>query len=240
MKLVTYSRGEGSRTAALVHGNSMSHDIWREFADILIRDHDLSLVLVDLRGHGRSPRAKSYAIKEFAQDLVDTLPTDLDFLIGHSLGGVVSALAAPSLRPRHYIGLDPAFDITLAKGLVLLLVGPHQSRLPGWFLGLLGQPPAGAPPDTMERFRASWRNWDSGMMWHFTRESRPLIPAGPPAVPSTLVLADKSFVVSKAMARSLEAAGWDVRVKPGAVHDLQVQDPEGLAALLADVLLKRE
>ena len=66
--------------------------------------------------------------------------------------------------------------------------------------------------------------------------SKGLFPPGPPAVPATLVLAERSIAVSRKRARALQAAGRDVRVKFGAVHDLHVQDPPGLIAMLDDVL----
>jgi hypothetical protein len=40
----------------------------------------------------------------------------------------------------------------------------------------------------------------------------------------------------RATAHALREFGWDVRVKPGAVHDLHVQDPEGAVDVLSDVL----
>jgi hypothetical protein len=42
--------------------------------------------------------------------------------------------------------------------------------------------------------------------------------------------------VPTAMRAELTAAGWDVRVKPGGVHELHVQDPVGVIAMLDDVL----
>jgi pimeloyl-ACP methyl ester carboxylesterase len=52
MKLSTRTVGSGSRTAALVHGASMSGDAWREFIPFLL-EHDLTLIVVDLRGRAR-------------------------------------------------------------------------------------------------------------------------------------------------------------------------------------------
>jgi len=43
-------------------------------------------------------------------------------------------------------------------------------------------------------------------------------------------------VVGEQMARDLRALGWDVRVKPGAVHDMHLQDPAGVVAMLDDIL----
>jgi pimeloyl-ACP methyl ester carboxylesterase len=215
----------------------MAGDVWRDFAQILIEDYDLSVILVDLRGHGQSPRGERYLVADFAADLVDTLPTGLDFLVGQSLGGVSSAWASAALLPRRYIGLDPAFTAGIFTALLLRLAGRIQTRLPDGILRKLGMPPKGSAPDTLERVHAMWAEWDSSMMGPLvTSGRRTPFPVGPPAVPSTLVLADKSLFVRPKMATELTALGWDIRVKPGGEHDLHLQDPRGVIALLDDVL----
>lgn len=237
MKLSTRRLGGGRRTAALVHGASMGTDVWRDFAQILVDDYDLSIILVDLRGHGESPRGPSYRIDDFAGDLVDTLPTGLDFLMGQSLGALSSAWAAPALKPGRYIGLDPPFTASRATELLLRVVAPRQMRLPNAVLSRLGMPPKGAAPDTMQRVRAMWSKWDRSMMGQLATSARQKpFPVEPPVVPSTIVLADPSRFVPPERAEELRTLGWDVRVKPGGEHDLHLQDPRGVITLLDDVL----
>ena len=237
MKLETWTVGNGPRTAALAHGASMGGAVWRDFARILVEEHDLTVILFDQRGHGRSPRAGSYRVSDFADDLVETLPKGLDFYIGQSLGGLVGAWASARLQPKRYIGLDPAFAVSAFSAFMLSKMGPLQPRMSDRLLRALGTPVRGSPPDTLQRFRAMWKDWDTSMMSQLvpSGRSRPF-PVAPPAVPSTLVIADKSFCVSGKMAAGLRAAGWDVRVKPGAEHDLHLQDPRGVIAMLDDVL----
>lgn len=238
MKLATRRLGNGPRVAALVHGASASSLHWRDFANILIEQYDISVILVDLRGHGASPWVEHYVMEDFADDLVETLPMGLDFLIGQSLGGISSAEASARLAPKRYIGIDPAFRITPAKGVQLRILGPLAPHLPDNVLSMLGSPPKGAAPDTLSLVREGWKTWDPSMMADLqkTVPHRPFV-VGPPPVPSTVVLADPSFAVPPKMAADLRAAGWDVRVKPGGVHELHLQDPRGLAALLDDVLV---
>lgn len=236
MKLFTRTVGSGSRSAALVHGASMSGDAWREFIPWLL-DYDLTLTVVDLRGHGDSPRASSYRIDEFVDDLVDTLPEGLDLLIGQSLGGLTAAWAAPRLKPKQFIGIDPAFSLDRRQLILLRVLGPIQPKLPDVVLRRFGMPPTGSPPDMMARIRAMWAKWDTATVRDVVSSAtaRPF-PAGPPEVPSTIVLADPSFATPPPFARALREQGWDVRVVPGGGHDLHQEDPQGLATVLDDVL----
>ncbi len=240
MKLKTWTVGNGPRTAALVHGASKAADVWRDFARILVDEYDMTVMLLDLRGHGNSPRASSYEIDDFGNDLVESLPAGLDFLIGQSLGGIAGAKACPKLRPKHFIGLDPGFTLPASLAFMMRtmsLLGPFKSRFAEWTLSLPGAIPEGSAPDALERVRAMTRAWDIDMIGPFLRSARhQWFRVAPPVVPSTLLLAENSVTVPRRMAAELSAAGWDVRVKPGAVHDLHLQDPRGAIALLDDVL----
>jgi pimeloyl-ACP methyl ester carboxylesterase len=237
MKLVIRTVGTGSRTAALVHGAMMSGEVWRDMAAELIDRYDLTLLLVDLRGNGDSPRSVHYAAADFAADLVENLPPDLDLLIGQSLGGLASAMASAAVRPKRFIGLDPAFAVTGRMAFMLRNIGPYLPRFPDWLLHAVDIPTPGSAPDTLARLRAMWAKWDSTMMHPLADSTKrdPYVVA-PPAVPSTLLLAESSFAVPPDTSDALRELGWDVRVKPGAVHDLHVQDPRGVVDLLADVL----
>jgi len=235
MQLHTRTVGTGSRTAALVHGASMSGDAWSGLTPYLL-EHDLTVILVDQRGHGDSPRADSYRVDEFAQDLVDTLPQGLDYLFGQSLGGLTAAWASAELKPKRYIGVDPALRLKPFQSWLIPTIGPYQKRLPDAVLRALGVG-KNQPPGALEAIHAQWDKWDERCLRDIksSYDARPF-PAGPPAVPSTIVLAGPSFAVTPAFADELRAYGWDVRVMPGAGHDLHIEDPAGLAAILEDVL----
>jgi pimeloyl-ACP methyl ester carboxylesterase len=237
VKLVTRTVGSGSRTAALVHGASMSSDIWRDMGAELLKRYDLTLLLIDQRGHGDSPRSDSYRLPDFADDLAENLPQGLDLLIGQSLGGLSGALAASRVKPKRFIGLDPALAVGGMSAWMLRNIGPFQTRFPDWLLHAMGVPAKGSAPDTFERIRAMWSKWDPSMMHKIadSNKAEPFVVA-PPAVPSTLLLAEKSFAVPPRVADQLRELGWDVRVKPGAIHDLHIQDPKGVVDMLDDVL----
>jgi pimeloyl-ACP methyl ester carboxylesterase len=239
MKLKTWTIGKGPRTAALVHGATKSADVWRDVARILVDRYDLTVLLLDQRGHGRSPRASSYRVADFTADLVETLPTGLDFLFGASLGGVAGAWASATLKPKRYVGIDPAFSLPASAGFssgVLGLLGPLERPVVRGLFRLAG-PQLGAAADTHDRVVAMFDDWDASMMSQLVRSARRRpFPIAAPVVASTVLLADNSVVVTAPMARDLAALGWDVRIKPGAVHDMQLQDPPGMVAMLDDIL----
>ena len=96
-----------TRNALLVHGLSSDSESWWRVAAALEKD-GWDVATVDLRGHGFGARAESYALTDYARDLDD----GWDLVIGHSLGGAVSVLAAQ--RPRFtkaLVLLDPVLDV---------------------------------------------------------------------------------------------------------------------------------
>lgn len=238
MQLTTTTLGSGSRSAALVHGMSASSLHWSDVARLLVDEHDCTVTLVDLRGHGDSPRADRYAVDDFSDDLADTLPQGLDYLMGQSLGGRAVMTAAERLQPKRLIALDPGLRATKAFAIFVKHFNWVGNVLPDAALrrGLLGKSWTCDADDALARVKAGRKKWDpevrKGVL--ATAMEQPWVVA-PPAVPSTIVMPEKSIVVPPALADELRAAGWDVRVKPGATHEIHVQDPAGLLVLLADL-----
>lgn len=104
MRLAFESWGEEGRPlAVLVHGVTASSRTWWRVGP-WFAGAGWRVVAVDLRGHGKSPRAtQGLGLEDLASDLHETLPTLLkpkervDVLLGHSLG----ALAALELCQEH-------------------------------------------------------------------------------------------------------------------------------------------
>jgi len=86
----------------LIHGLGSSGDDWAFQRDAFAREH--SVILVDLRGSGRSSKPRGpYAIAQFAADLwalLDLLEVDTTHILGFSLGGSV-ALEMALAQPRR-------------------------------------------------------------------------------------------------------------------------------------------
>lgn len=107
-KLHSLTRGAGSPPFVLIHGWTCDHDSMSPIANAF-PDH--ACHLVDLLGHGRSPKTGDYAIESQARAALATAPEAKAIWIGHSMGGQVAlaaAVAAPA-RVGGVILLDPAF-----------------------------------------------------------------------------------------------------------------------------------
>jgi pimeloyl-ACP methyl ester carboxylesterase len=124
--------GAGDPVCVLLHGITLDRHDLRPLADALARNH--TVVGVDLRGHGASPRGAGLEIEDLASD-VCMLADDLDLrgavLVGHSLGGNV-AVAAGARAPARFGALVVLDSTPVAtpealawlEGLVESLDGP--------------------------------------------------------------------------------------------------------------------
>lgn len=106
----------GAPRALLVHGlGSNGALMWRY--GVALADAGWRADAVDLRGHGTAPRALDYTLAAYAADLTVAGPAGggpWDLVVGHSLGGaasVLAAAAAPSWT-RRLVLIDPAIALT--------------------------------------------------------------------------------------------------------------------------------
>jgi pimeloyl-ACP methyl ester carboxylesterase len=237
MRLHVETHGTGPTRVALVHGILGSALVWQD----LVAHADptrYTFLVPDLRGHGRSERAQSYRLEDFAADLVEALPAGLDALVGHSLGGRVAFDAAARLRPARAVYLDPGFRLGAPgsgaggrlfwnlPGLQQLLVRAYDRTDPRW------------GPANVALAEESHRMWDRSMLRDVLREtaSTPVAPAAP-VVPSTLVLSDQSrHVLPAGSVAEYERLGWDVERLPGLRHDMALEDAERTMRLLDTVI----
>ena len=112
MKLAFDSGGDGTRLLVLLHGLGTTHHVWqRMLADANVRWRG-SWLAPDLRGHGISPPAKSYALGHHAADVADLVQTSSEWseivVVGHSMGGMIALALATGwfgITPSHAFGL---------------------------------------------------------------------------------------------------------------------------------------
>lgn len=107
-----YVRAGRGHTVVLVHGYGESLLSWRGVFDVLSRDYDV--IALDLPGFGLSSKpAAGYAIDSLAAHVLDALRSigvRQVVLVGHSMGGAVSAAAAlaDTGLVRALVLVDPA------------------------------------------------------------------------------------------------------------------------------------
>ncbi|MFD5215858.1 alpha/beta fold hydrolase [Microbacterium sp. NPDC058345] len=107
--------GDGPRQVLLVHGlGSSAALMWRIGA--AVADEGWRATAVDLRGHGDAPRALDYSVAAYGADVAATRPEAggaWDAVIGHSLGGASSVVAAASDAgwTKRLVLIDPAIHV---------------------------------------------------------------------------------------------------------------------------------
>ncbi|WP_454112782.1 alpha/beta fold hydrolase [Microbacterium maritypicum] len=112
---ISWGSPSASRRALLVHGLGSSGALMWRLGDALA-DSGWHATAVDLRGHGDAPRSLDYSVAAYGVDLAVTLPEGggaWDAVIGHSLGGAASTVAAASAAEwtRRLVLIDPAIHV---------------------------------------------------------------------------------------------------------------------------------
>ena len=124
-----WGTSDAARRVLLVHGlGSTAALMWR--LGTALADAGFHAAAVDLRGHGDAPRTLDYTIAAYAADLGHTRPDGggpWDAVIGHSLGGASSTVAAASDPDwtRRLVLIDPAIQM---EGRNARLVARSQER----------------------------------------------------------------------------------------------------------------
>ncbi|QEO13289.1 alpha/beta hydrolase [Agromyces intestinalis] len=236
MQLAVQESGAGPRTAILVHGIMSDSRAWHRVTAEL-EQHGFRVIAVDLAGHGRSPRSRSYSPSSWADDVIETLEPMLDgapdVVMGHSLGALVASLVADRLAPRAAIYVDPAFAFPrgirgmLFKAFFAVAPRPRRSALvkmnPRW------------DPADVEIELATLRDWDKRTILGFA-DTRPLMPPARLVAPSLVVLAEKSLLITDAAAASLRLLGMTVQTLPGTGHTVFRDDHPGFMRTVTDWL----
>jgi pimeloyl-ACP methyl ester carboxylesterase len=211
--------GAGGPTALLVHGLFADAGNWWRVGPALA-DHGHHVVAPDLLGHGTAPRLgpeARYTPHGWADALVaDVGTTPVDLAIGHSLGGLVLALALERLQPRRSVFLDPTWCMSAAQ---------HEQFAALWREQLEWT--------TRKRWQDAYPTWDPGDL-DSRMESRAamdpraidgLAPGGGhdlrpsrPVGRCLVVAADPSAFVPPADQAALAERGFDVKVLDGVGH----------------------
>lgn len=218
MKLAVHETGTGPRTAVLIHGIMSDHRAWHRVS-LELEEQGFRVVAVDLAGHGGSPRSRRYSPRAWADDVVETVAPLLrgrpDLIMGHSLGALVASMVADRLAPRAAVYVDPAFAFpggargAVMKVLFALAPRPPRSALVRW------NPKWSAADIEIEL--ATLRDWDKRTILGLAN-TRPLVPPARLVAPSLVILAEKSLLITDAVAARLRRQGMTVETVPGTGH----------------------
>ncbi len=112
MKLESDRGGEGGRLLVLLHGLGATRHVWQPMLSTVSARWPGSWIAPDLRGHGASPHAASYALGLHAADVAELVLSSGGWneivVVGHSMGGVVALALASGwfgLAPTRVFGL---------------------------------------------------------------------------------------------------------------------------------------
>lgn len=225
MQLHVREWGTGNRAAVLIHGiTSDSNNWWRFGPDLAARGYHV--LAPDLRGHGLSPRGE-YGPEAWAEDLLDSIPANPELALGHSLGGLVLAVAVERLRPARAVYEDPAWRVRPERHAQTVQEFVAQK---GWGREQVVAANLRWPAEDVDAKLEALQWWDpdtapavlDGAPWDYT-------PARP-VVPSLVQLADPSDLVPPDQVERLVEAGFEVRVVPGAGHSIHRDDYQGFVA----------
>lgn len=235
--------------AVLVHGINMSRDVWADVAGRLAADR--RVVTLDLRGHGESDKNGPFDAASYADDVVAVLD-HLDILsahaVGTSFGGAVVCALASSAPGRtasiaavgsalavEGIDIDGAVAAIRAVGVRDFFAGfmPQTSFAPGVDQAIL---------DRALEAAANGRTVDTVVEVStaaLTADNRSL--ATGVKAPALVLTGELDMTcpvpAGEAMAQAL---GTEHVVLPGLGHVVSMEDPDGLAGVLAGHFAKSE
>lgn len=133
MKLACDRGGSGDRLLVLLHGLGAARAVWQPM--LAGNRWDGSWIAADLRGHGASPHAESYAPTLHAADVAETIGAAWREIVvlGHSMGGVVALALASGwfgVQPArvHGLGIKVAWNDEELAGLNKMAAAPVR-----WF-----------------------------------------------------------------------------------------------------------
>ena len=241
-------RGQGDTALVFVHCWSCDRAYWKEQLDAFADDY--RVVSLDLAGHGVSGNSREdWTVAAHAEDVravLEELELDNAILIGHSMGGSVSVVAA-GLMPDRVIGVacadtlhdadaefDPAFAEQIATQMEADFMTVRSEMLGQMFLpdsdgeveAWVAQQGVTAYAPAAIALMRNFATFDLAEAMSSTDVPIRCVNANalPPMIPETAVETNQQY------------ADFDAEIMDGVGHFLQLEEPEAFNALLAEAI----
>lgn len=172
----TWHPRNASGHAVCLHGITGNSTSWWRIADHLASQGFL-VTAPDLRGHGNSARpVDGYQIEQLIRDVVDSVGTSIDLLIGHSFGGTLAlqAVATGALTSWMTVLEDPV--IRLSQDQAHQVAETEIAWEPADVVSTTAAQPGWLPRDAAGRILAHYQMdpdairlaWTANAPWDFT------------------------------------------------------------------------
>ena len=237
----------------LLHGMGATGEVWRPVVDELESRWRGRVLVPDLRGHGRSPRADSYDFADMAADVADLVtrfpPVEEFVVVGHSMGGVVALELASGRHgrlPRSVgaVGVKVTWTAAELERARELASRPprlftRREEAGAWFLRLTGLDGLVDPSGWPELVDSGVVEGEEG--WRVAQDPRTLA-VGAPAMADLVDGARCPVVLARGetdpMVSTEELSGFGpVHLFTGAGHNVMVESPVTFGRWLAGDLL---
>lgn len=250
MRLAIDTHGSGDRTLVLLHGLGANGTVWEPLLKLLLQTWPGRIVIPDLPGHGRSPRAADYRLAAIASDVADGIRTEKQiYVAGHSMGGVLALLLAGETFALPVVGtlafsikttFTPeelekarAFAVTPARRFTSHSDAIERYLRASGLNGLIDPRSAMAQSEVVERNGA----------WELATDPATVLVAGEDVRP-LFALARGQLIIATgevdqiAPAEALRSFAPDLRIIAGAGHNVHVQQPAAIEMLIHEISSK--
>jgi pimeloyl-ACP methyl ester carboxylesterase len=247
VELAAERHGAGGPVLVLLHGAGANGAVWAPVIERLRATWPGSIIVPDLRGHGRSPRAAAYGLGLHAADVAELLaPVEEIYVGGHSMGGAIALILASgwfgvSVCGTLAFSMKTAFDAAeLEKARTFAQTPPRRFgtrdealerylRVAG-LSGLVPVESVTAQAGAVERDGA----------WELAADPATVLAGGPDIGPMFDAARGRLIVATGeldpiAPAADLLPYAPQLRVIAGAAHNVQVENPAAIAALIAEL-----